>query len=393
MSKRLTPEQAVLSGSKVKATLQQIETGNPGLVRLDWLRFSVPLDALLLGCPGLPLDLDSLALMDRRGRDTVRDARRAGLDHDGFDNAMQVSKAGAAYLVEILAGSLEVGHTEDRGMDYYSVRTALMYAGEVVGWVLAGGKSQAQAGTVHFNLFGSALLQVPVSALAVLRSWLESSNGTITRVDLSLDVWQGLDITEVPKAWMAGVFDVRGKRPKQAEQGSWTAGHSRTFYVGSRASGKLCRVYEKGHELFGHEHGDPWVRIEVEYRNSCRLIDYGVLDRPGDYFAGAYQWCADRLEEAAAQFEAQKLSMTVGADALKDKTAEAAVTRVARWVKRTAAPAIAAFLDHSGDAFFDLIEDQSHRITGRLKGFDRASIARAFQQVTAQFAPSPALTI
>ena len=121
MAKRLTPEQAVLAGSKIKATLAQVETENPGLVRLDWLRFSVPLDALLLRCPGVPFDLDALALMDRRGRDTVRDARRAGIEHDGFDNAMQVSKAGAAYLVEILAGALEVGHTEDRGMDYYSV--------------------------------------------------------------------------------------------------------------------------------------------------------------------------------------------------------------------------------------------------------------------------------
>lgn len=392
MTKRQTPEQAIVAGSKIKATLAQIETENPGLVRLDWLRFSVPLDALLMGCPGVPFDLDAVALMDRRGRDAVRNARTAGIEHDGFDNAMQVSKAGAAYLVTILAGALEVGHTEDRGMDYYSVRTALMHCGEVVGWVLAGGKSQAQAGTVHFNLFGSALLSIPIRFYPVLRAWLESSNATITRVDLSLDVWKGLDIAEVPKAWVSGVFDVRGKRPKQAEQGSWTSGHSRTFYVGSRASGKLCRVYEKGDELFGPEHGDEWVRIEVEYRNACRIIDYGVLDRPGDYFAGAYQWCADRLEEARAQFEAQKLVMSVGSDALKDKTAEAAVTRVARWIKRTAAPAIAAFLDHQSDTFFDLIEDQAHRVTGRLKGFDRVAISRAFAQVAAQVAPSPVPT-
>lgn len=387
--KRQTPEQAMVAGSKIKATLAQIETDNPGLVRLDWLRFSVPLDALLLGCPGVSIDLDALAVMDRRGRDTVRDARRAGIEHDGFDNAMQVSKAGAAYLVEILAGALEVGHTEDRGMDYYSVRTALMHCGEVVGWVLAGGKSRAQAGTVHFNLFGSALLNIPVTRYAYLRSWLESSNATITRVDLSLDIWKGLDISDVPKAWLAGAFDVRGKRPKQAEQGSWTAGHSRTFYVGSRASGKLARVYEKGDELFGHEHGDEWVRIEVEYRNACRIIDYGVLDRPGDYFAGAYKWCADRLEEASAQFEAEALLVVNRGDALKDKTAEAAVTRVARWIKRTAAPAIAAFLDHSGDAFFTLIEGECDRVTGRLKGFDRPSLRRAFEHVAAQIAPSP----
>ena len=157
--------------------------------------------------------------------------------------------------------------------------------------------------------------------------------------------------------------------------------------MGSRASGKLCRVYEKGHELLGHESGDPWVRIEVEYRNSCRLIDYGVLDRPGDYFAGAYSWTADRLADASAQFEAQRI-LKVNDSTLKDRTAEAAVTRVVRWIKRTAAPAVAAYLEHAHEAFFDLIEDE-YRIAGRLRGFDRASIGKAFESVAAKCAPSP----
>ena len=157
--------------------------------------------------------------------------------------------------------------------------------------------------------------------------------------------------------------------------------------MGSHASGKLCRVYEKGHELFGHESGDPWVRIEVEYRNACRLIDYGVLDRPGDYFAGAYSWTADRLADAAAQFEARRFESTVRDD-LKDKTAEAAVSRVVRWIKSTAAPAVAAYLEHAHESFFDLIEDE-YRIAGRLRGFDRASIGKAFESVAVKFAPSP----
>lgn len=388
MFKRLTPEQAVVVGSKVKATLQRLEVSNPGLVRVDWLRFTVPLDAVVMGCPELPLDLQSLSLLTQKGRDVVRMARAAGIEHDALGAALQVTRSAAAYLVHVLGCALEVGQSEDRGMDYYSCRTALLHAGEVVGWVLAGGKSQAQAGTVHFNLFGSALLNIPPASLLVLRAWLESSQATITRVDLSLDVWQGLDITTVPAAWHSGAFDVRGKRPKQSEAGSWTAGHSRTFYVGSRASGKLCRVYEKGHELFGHESGDPWVRIEVEYRNACRLIDYGVLDRPGDYFAGAYSWTADRLADAAAQFEAQKLTMTVGSDALKEKTAEAAVSRVVRWIKRTAAPAVAAYLEHAHESFFDLMEGE-FRVAGRLRGFDRASIVNAFESVAAKCAPSP----
>lgn len=91
---------------------------------------------------------------------------------------------------------------------------------------------------------------------AKVREWVANSNGWLTRVDLAVDVWTGEDITALPDLYRTGAFDVRGQRPSQTENGSWTSGHSRTFNVGKRETGKALRAYEKGDELFGHEAND-----------------------------------------------------------------------------------------------------------------------------------------
>lgn len=377
-----TQEQAVVVAGKVKVTLQELQGMTPGLVRIDWLRFTVAVDAVANADPLAPLDVDALDLMDRRGRDLVRMGR--GVDVDTLATAGQVARAGAAHIVRLL-GCLEVGPTDDRGMDFYSVRTALMYAGEVVGYVLAGGRSSRQASTVHFNFFGSAWLHIPASAMDRLSSWLDQCGGTITRADLALDVWQGLSVTEARDAYVSGAFDVRGKRPSQREHGSWTSGHSRTFEIGSRETGKMLRVYEKGHQLFGPQSADPWVRLEVEYRNNQRLIPTDVLRRPQDFFAGAYSWCAEVLARVTDEFES--LSIKTERTSVHDVTAEAAVTRVVRWIRGTAAPSIYAFMQHAGDEFVELLLGESWRVPGRLRGFDQSAISDAFRKVAASFAP------
>lgn len=379
---RLTQEQAVVVAGKIKVTLQELQGVSPGLVRIDWLRFTVAVDAVAQADPLAPLDVDALALMDRRGRDVVRMGR--GVDVDMLKNAAQVARAGAVHLVRLL-GCLEVGPTDDRGMDFYSVRTALMHAGEVVGYVLAGGRSSRQASTVHFNLFGSAWLHIPTLAMDRLSAWLDDARGTITRADLALDVWQGLPVTDARDAYIAGQFDVRGKRPSQREHGSWTSGHSRTFEIGSRETGKMLRVYEKGHQLFGPDSADPWVRLEVEYRNNQRLIPTDVLRRPQDFFAGAYPWCAEILARTRSEFESHVIKTE--RTNVHDVTAEAAVTRVIKWIKGTAAPSIYAFMQHAGDEFVELLCAEGWRVPGRLRGFDQSAISAAFSRVAASFAP------
>jgi phage replication initiation protein len=382
------PARMVLSGSAIKWTLEQQQASNPGRVRLDWLRFTSTLDSIVAACPALPLDLEALDCLDQRYRDTARDARAADQAIHP-DSSRSVSRAAAIWVCELLACGIEVGPTDDKGMDYYTVRTALMAHGEVVGWVLAGGKSFAQASTVHFNLFGSAMLRIPSSALHRLRSWMHKQaellkGPTITRVDLALDLWTGHCVTMARDAYLSGGFDVRGKRPSQREHGCWTNGYSRTFEVGSRATGKSCRVYEKGDELFGHEVGDPWVRCEVEFRNSHRVIDFDVLVKPADYFAGAYPYCAQTLEGLAVTAEPETIR-TVPEQL--DKKAEAAVSRVVRWVKKSAAPALISLLQYGGDILEKIVEDEESRTPRRLSGFSAVELRAAFEKVASVVCP------
>jgi|GEM_PF-1417648 len=60
----------------------------------------------------------------------------------------------------------------------------------------------------------------------------------------------------------------------------------RTLYIGSRESGKLLRVYEKGKQL-GYSK-DKWVRWELELHSSQREIPLDTLIKPSEYLAGAY---------------------------------------------------------------------------------------------------------
>jgi len=380
---RTVDARPVLDGQKVKWTLEQIEQTNQGRVRLDWLRFTVPLDAVVKTDRDL-FDVQLVDLLDQRGRDLVRMAR--GVDPEAYTTAHKVSHAGARLLVDML-GCLLVGAVEEKGMDYYSARTALMHEGAVVGWVLAGAKAANQAGTVHFNLFGSAMLQIPMDRLARIAEFVQASGGKITRADLSLDVWTGHRIEDVRAAYLDGEFDVRGKRPGQREHGSWTLGHSRTFEVGSRATGKMFRGYEKGHEQFGPEVPSEWLRYEVELRDNHRVIDVDVLTRPADYFAGCYGFCARVLADMQVQATAQRIATT---PELADVTAEAAVTRVVRWIKRTAAPAIVAAFDLGEDLLGNIIESERHRLPRRLAGIGPGLLRASFEKVAEALAPAPA---
>lgn len=378
-----TEAKPLLAGSKVKWTLEQQEQASQARVRLDWLRFTVPLDAVIQRDPSL-VDLTAVDLLDKRGRDLVRMSQ--GVEDSQYTSSHKVAEAGAHLIARLLDCGLHVGPA-DRGMDFYTARAPLIYEGETVGMVLAGSKDSHQASTVHVNLFGSSMLHIPVDRFGDIREYLCSSNGVITRADLSVDVWTGHDVADIQTAYKAGDFMVRGKQPTQREIGSWTLGHSRTFEVGSRATGKLFRGYEKGDQLFGHEAGDPWIRYEVELRNNHRVIDLDVLTRPADFFAGAYQFCADLLDRLSVQAEACRIPTN---PELVDRTADAAVTRVCRWIKRTAAPALVAALKLGGDVLESIVDSEAHRVPKRLKGISGEVLRSSFQKVAEALAPAPA---
>lgn len=378
----------VHDGQRVRWTLEQIERQNQSKVRIDWLRFTVPLSAVVQAERSLSA-VTAADVTVQAGFDVMH--KRATLSDPAYSAAHMVAIAAAKDLLGMLLCGFELGAVEDKGQDFYAVRVALMHNGAVVGHVMAGSRDARQAATVHFNLFGQAMLAIPRDRLEALREYVAQAKGWLTRVDLALDVWEGHSVEAVAQAWREGQFDVRGKRPGQQNAGSWEAGHSRSFYVGSRGTGKMLRAYEKGDQQFGGREVSAmygcaeWIRYEVEIRNNHRVIDLDVLTRPADFFAGAYAFCDRLLTELEVQASAQSIKTN---PEVADATALAAVERVASWLDFTAGAAIAALFEHGGDLLAGIVERNAHRVARRLKGFTPSAVAHAFDQVSKRMAPA-----
>lgn len=120
-------------------------------------------------------------------------------------------------------------------------------------------------------------------------AWAVDLGAHLTRCDVAFDDFEGEhgDVSAWVDRYDAGAFAIRQNPSFQHIYG--TTGH--TFYVGSRQSGKLLRAYAKGQQLGDPD--SPWVRLEVELRNSQRLIPLAILIDPDSYFAGAYPALAD----------------------------------------------------------------------------------------------------
>lgn len=374
-------------GQKVKFTLEQIERENQTRVRLDWLRFTVPLDAVVQRDRSLSA-LTAGDVTVQSGFDVKQ--KRATLSDPGYSAAHMVAMAAGRELIDMLRCGFTLGAVEDRGMDFYAVRVAIVHNAAVVGYVMAGSKDARQANTVHFNLFGQAMLVIPRDRLEIVRSYVAHAKGWITRADLAVDVWTGHRVEDVAAAWRSGEFDVRGKRPSQQNAGCWEAGHSRTFSVGSRGTGKMLRAYEKGDEQFGDRDTATlygcaeWIRYEVEIRNNHRVIDLDVLTRPADFFAGAYAFCDRLLTELEVAAEPQRIKTD---PEVADVSALAAVERVASWLDASAGAAIAAVFELGGDLLAEIVDRNRHRVARRLKAFSSSDVSEAFQKVAGAFAP------
>lgn len=374
----------LLDGQRIRWTLERVERETQQKVRIDWLRFTLPLDAVVTRETVQDPQVLELAKLQRHEREVLLACRIADASL-GYTGAVSLAHEGAKQIASYLP--VEVGQPEDKGLDYYSARCPLLIEGHVVGHVLAGSRDRNMAGTVHFNLHGEACLYVSPAKWVAVKEWIAASCGWITRVDLACDVWEGDEITHLEQAYRTGEFDVRGQRPKQSQAGAWTSEHSRTFYVGKRETGKLFRGYEKGDALFGPEANDPWIRYEVEIRNNARVIDLDVLVRPADYFAGAYPFCEALLERLDAQAAATRIP---AGQKVEDKTAEAAVYRFIKTTERMFAPALCVLAKLPGDLMTVLFDRNEHRMPNRLRGHPPAQLSQAFEKVAALFAPNVA---
>jgi phage replication initiation protein len=189
-----------------------------------------------------------------------------------------------AICAEVAAFVGESGKSSDRGTHGYSCRVDFGKRA-VVGY---GGVSQR--GSVLVSLSGEGCRRV--ASFDVVRVWGERLGGRITRVDLAADDFhaEAFDVARAMAGWGSGAFSLRGRPPSARSIDDMGTGAGNSFYVGSRDSGKLCRVYEKGKHL--GDRVSKWVRAEVEFLARDRVIPWDVLTFPVRFLAGAYPFFA-----------------------------------------------------------------------------------------------------
>ncbi|MEC5386739.1 replication initiation factor domain-containing protein [Uliginosibacterium sp. H3] len=138
--------------------------------------------------------------------------------------------------------------------------------------------------------FGKRSQLVDCGALGIQKN--ESQLLRITRIDVAFDDFNGElgGVERFVTDFDNGLFKFSaGGRPSKLEQrGDWKnyPESGRSIYIGSRAGGKLLRIYEKGRQL-----GDPdskWLRVELEIHGSNYQISADDLLRPSRLLAGSY---------------------------------------------------------------------------------------------------------
>jgi phage replication initiation protein len=198
------------------------------------------------------------------------------------------------WVIEQMQQFLPIKSIEYRkGLFGFRYSARLGEGAAVIAW---GGDSQR--GRVFFSLMGQGCSMV--KDWPGLQAWLEKYRAVLKRADVAYDDYQGkvVNIAWAIEQYKGEGFNAGGRKPRSECFGDWLDGDActrgRTLGIGSRASGKYARCYEKGKQL-----GDavsPWTRIEVEWRAQDRHIPYDILTRPGQYLAGAYP-CLAMLDE------------------------------------------------------------------------------------------------
>lgn len=331
-------EKLVIEGGRVKFLTQQrqIEAKDQAGVICDTLRFTVP-ENCFRGAM-IPEDTDP-------------------------KNLAQLLALHFARLLGFTLG-------DDRpGRDYYDFTTTICNAnGYEVGSVSAGG--EGQRGTVAFTLKGEGCTNAHQGWQKRVHEAFEAMQPKITRIDLARDFYDGeVTIEDAVTAYRDHAFSYQNRKPKPNNIGNWEDGNSRTFQVGMRESGKLCRIYEKDHQ-FGLMDG-KWVRVEVELRNTNRVIPWDALVSGAQYYAGAYEFChwvcnypvATRIPTSA-------------------KVAAAGTQAVVNWLRRVVAPTLVQVAGHMPD--FEWLEDlvlaEAHRpMPKSLRGIAPQNLSRSMK--------------
>lgn len=213
-------------------------------------------------------------------------------DMDSYDEerSMEVIFALQPYLEHIFGFSTTRHNPYPK--NFYKEHYVL---GDNMGLVCIGG----QRNTILVMLSGSGCTFAKEGWEKRLYNFLNvAKRPKLTRIDLAHDDFEGKH-TNVDWANLQdsiGGFQCSNRPPNVEHKGNWKRpnGRGRSIYVGSRESGKMLRGYEKGK----HE-GDSdslWTRLEVEFKNSDRVLPFDMLLAPSDYMIGAYP-CLCILDE------------------------------------------------------------------------------------------------
>lgn len=200
-----------------------------------------------------------------------------------------------------------IGITDKRlsGMNFYEHAYNIGNNGE--GLVCIGG----QQDSVMVTMKGQGLMASSPGWEVRLKAFLDRIPGVkLTRVDLASDNYNSkTTLDDYLGMYRADMFTNAGRPPNVECLGNWERpnGKGRTLYIGSRTAGKLLRIYEKGLQLANgfHERFPNWVRVELELKNTDRIIPLDVLLFPGQYLAGAYP-ALNGLHKMQNRIETQK---------------------------------------------------------------------------------------
>lgn len=184
------------------------------------------------------------------------------------------------------------------------------------GRVHVGSEKGTQAETILVELTGTGCQAAKDGWEKRLFEFLAyATRPKITRIDLALDFFnQEYTPEQAYEDWQNDKFTCHHMRPDGDRHGSdWDSnnGKGKTFYVGTRQSGKFARVYNKAAEQGDYSGLNHWTRFEVEFKaKGGYLIPLDALVNCGQYFCGSYPVCEQfqdyevkRMETSLKRFD------------------------------------------------------------------------------------------
>jgi phage replication initiation protein len=254
--------------------------------------------------------------------------RRTNEDDEQYHALCQAAVADfAATLAKIFGVKYSTISQNQNGANFYKYSFNF---GENYGKICIGG----QRDTVLIMLNGTGCSLAPATWEYHMHHFLDkvAKKPKITRIDLAHDDLHGeyLDVHMLDDLETNDLFSCGGAPHDVGNLGNWKHGdpnnNGLTLSLGKRTSGKFTRFYEKGKQL-GDKDGkySKWVRAEVEFKSSDRVIPFDVLKDPSAYFMGAYPVFADL-------FDYERIEKTE----IIQKTSEITLQHSFDWIKNQA---------------------------------------------------------